>query len=158
MPHMSEDEFRLRFPEQARELTRSIRRQREVQEEKPTMANPLIIDLPLPPRALSPNARCHWAAKARNAKFARDLANLTASEHRPAKPYGAVAYRLIAWTANPTDDDNIIAQCKAYRDGIADAGIVTNDANMRCFGVENHVDGKRSGKRGIRFVIWHETE
>ena len=99
------------------------------------------IELPWPPKALSPNARAHWADKARKTKMARTLAwGLTAQ---------ALGQKLRAYathdgediplkvTLEPPmrggaipDEDNIMASLKAYRDGIASA-LGVNDSRFR---------------------------
>jgi hypothetical protein len=89
-----------------------------------------VIELPWPPKALSPNAREHWAEKARKTKMARTLAwGLTAKELgaklRDYQPEGEILLRYqfqppMRGGAIP-DEDNVMASLKAYRDGIASA-------------------------------------
>jgi len=88
----------------------------------------ITIELPFPSSELSPNARIHWAVKSRATKDARaegwyaaifdvgwgDKSKLKASDLR------------CTWTFYPPDlrrrdDDNLVRQCKAYRDGVCDA-------------------------------------
>ena len=100
--------------------------------------------LPWPPRALSPNARTHWAAKAKAAKTYRmQCAAMTraffagqdggALALQSAVSNGATIHLFIDfippdWRAR--DDDNLVAAFKAGRDGIAQAmGI--DDRNFR---------------------------
>jgi crossover junction endodeoxyribonuclease RusA len=77
-----------------------------------------------PHKDLSPNARCHWALKAKAVKAARhDAGWAMRRTFRTPPPWKAVH---IHWefhpkTANVPDGDNAEASCKAYRDGIADA-------------------------------------
>lgn len=84
------------------------------------------IKLPWPPRGLSPNARLHWAPKAKLAKaYRQDCAlegvawGLRRLESSPA----SIPVELIFYPPNKRkrDDDNVIASFKAGRDGIADA-------------------------------------
>jgi crossover junction endodeoxyribonuclease RusA len=80
------------------------------------------ITLPWPDRALSPNARVHWAAKARAVKDARLEASLSLPRLYTVFGDGPVPMR---WTFHPPsrrryDRDNIIASCKAYQDGLSD--------------------------------------
>lgn len=95
----------------------------------------LALELPWPDRALSPNARGHWAKKARAVRIAREAAwalTLEALKGRVPnlgdEPVG-LNWKFHPKTANRVDDDNCLASCKAYRDGIADA-LGVNDANF----------------------------
>jgi len=108
--------------------------------------NQLTVTCPIPPRALHPNARPHWAAKAKAAKQARHDAMCCALEatgnHRPNWP-AAVCH--IRWYARDKrglalDRDNIIAATKAARDGLTDAGIWTDDNGVRIGEVTIEVD------------------
>ena len=95
------------------------------------------VELPLPPKMLSPNVRAHWAPKARAVKGYREVA---AWEIRRAYgfrrravlphvtidvqyrcPHGAAGY--VAY-----DEQNAIAALKSALDGLADAGIVKSDS------------------------------
>lgn len=82
--------------------------------------------LPWPDKDMSPNARIHWARKAKAVKIARAFAFFKTKEaewHKMELPEG----RLHIWidfyppTKRMPDDDNMLSRCKAYRDGIADA-------------------------------------
>jgi crossover junction endodeoxyribonuclease RusA len=82
--------------------------------------------LPWPSKDLSPNARTHWAAKAKAAKAARYMAGvMTMAAGWQAWPIPDG--RLNLWvdfyppTKRQPDDDNMLARFKPYRDGIADA-------------------------------------
>lgn len=52
-----------------------------------------------------------------------------ASQHRPASPMERATLQLHYWTrtAAEPDDDGLTCWWKAGRDGLADAGIITND-------------------------------
>jgi len=86
------------------------------------------IVLPWPARTLHPNARPHWAVKARATTHARSLARSAMAEAVSSHgavwaPHGVIEVR---WTFCPPDrrgrdDDGMEAACKAYRDGLADA-------------------------------------
>jgi len=96
----------------------------------------ITIRLPYPPAKLSPNARLHWAAKAKVVKqYRRDCGILTKVSDAP--------YRVVSrWnsprlpikiTFHPPDKrrrdrDNMIASFKAGADGVADA-IGVDDAD-----------------------------
>jgi len=90
------------------------------------------IDLPWPAKALHPNERPHWRKKAAAVKSARFAAC------QMAKPIGKIGEDAIKVTCifspplpkRNRDLDNLIAACKAYFDGIADA-IGVNDSCFR---------------------------
>ena len=93
------------------------------------------LDLPLPPKLLSPNVRAHWGAKHRATRDHRyDCAMLA----RAGKPRGwepcavslEVEYRCSAKAAGyiARDVQNATAALKAMVDGLVDAGIAPNDS------------------------------
>ncbi len=94
--------------------------------------DPIVIDLPWPDKALSPNARVHWARKARATRTARNAAQWLSCSHGPAPD--VVEMRVTVTAYPPTkarfDDDNFMARCKAYFDGIADS-LEANDSRFR---------------------------
>lgn len=78
----------------------------------------MIVFLPWPPSELSPNARCHWAKKAKAAKSYRLIAAWAAVGMGPG--------RTVSITFNPPDKrprdlDNMLASIKSGLDGIAQA-------------------------------------
>lgn len=84
---------------------------------------------------MSPNARSHWRNKAAAVKQARmDAGFLTLAQAPGAKlPKDApLAVSLVFCkpTNRKQDIDNLIASCKAYQDGVADA-LNFNDAQVR---------------------------
>ena len=82
------------------------------------------IVLPWPPAALSPNARVHWRKRQKAAKAARLLAWASAINARWVAPSSERVHLWVDFfppTRRMPDDDNMLARCKAYRDGIADA-------------------------------------
>lgn len=85
----------------------------------------IAIELPWPPRSLSPNVRKHWAVKAKDAKQARVTAAWCARQAgiRPNDPDIPQALRVTAVFSPPDnrlrDEDNMISSCKAYFDGIS---------------------------------------
>lgn len=102
------------------------------------------LTLPMPHKYLSPNACVHWAPKSKAIKAARlnskrttqkalVSAGITTPPHWKEAHYSLVFY---CKTAARRDDDNLKASCKAYRDGIADAGLVADDYVMREKGCE----------------------
>lgn len=81
--------------------------------------------LPWPDKALSPNARVHWAARAKAVKAARRLSFLTLRRDLPTLkvPEGCIVdleYVFIPPNLRRYDDDGLAARMKASRDGIAD--------------------------------------
>ncbi len=85
--------------------------------------------LPWPSADMSPNARVHWARKAKIVAESRNLAWALA---RRAGWAGIILPegKLHLWidfyppTKRMPDDDNMLARFKAYRDGIADALLI----------------------------------
>lgn len=92
------------------------------------------LELPWPNKALSPNARPHWAAKAKATKTCKELAwGLTrlATSGRFRGPSASLEWVFHPKTANEVDLDNCIASCKAYQDGIS-MGIQVDDKKFQC--------------------------
>lgn len=85
----------------------------------------IAIDLPWPSRDLFPNARVHWARKAKAVKTARLDAAWFAkiAGIRPNDPDIPQALLVTAVFSPPDnrvrDEDNMLASCKAYFDGIS---------------------------------------
>ena len=95
------------------------------------------ITLPIPHKKLSPNARCHWAIKAKHKKNARQCAQVYSSINGVKRGDTFAGYRM-EFTFNDRcrrDKDNAIASCKAYLDGIADA-CGQDDNEWEFFGVK----------------------
>jgi Holliday junction resolvase RusA-like endonuclease len=92
------------------------------------------ITLPLPPRVLHPNGRAHWAKKAKAVREYRGRA--WAEAYRAAFPnpprWAAAEVRATFYFATDRrrDGDGATSSLKAAFDGIADAGIVADDAGM----------------------------
>lgn len=97
------------------------------------MSVPEIDTFPWPPKELNPNARVHWAKRAKAAKKYR------ADCHYLAK----LAKFNVDWEGDihlhmgfcppdnrHRDDDNMLAACKSLRDGLADA-LGVNDRRFR---------------------------
>jgi crossover junction endodeoxyribonuclease RusA len=82
------------------------------------------VTIPWPDKALSPNARSHFHAKAKVAKAYREQAYWLAYSSKLVAPEeGTIALRLDFHPpdARKRDLDNMLASCKAAIDGIADA-------------------------------------
>ena len=83
-----------------------------------------MIVLPWPSPFLSPNARCHWRAKSPVTKNARSAAWAITKASRASVAHDGPIALLVTFRApdkRHRDRDNVIATCKAYMDGIADA-------------------------------------
>jgi Holliday junction resolvase RusA-like endonuclease len=106
------------------------------------MGSSMVIVLPLPPRELSPNARPHWAVKARAVRCYREAAYLSALASRPGRPLQAAKVTACFFFRDRRrrDRDNLLASLKPAFDGIADARVVTNDAGLIHMPVEQCVD------------------
>jgi crossover junction endodeoxyribonuclease RusA len=96
--------------------------------------NSITITIPIPHRALSPNARTHWATKAKKVKAARGVAWWYAKVDADWTPtHWTNAISTVVWyakTATHPDPDNALAMLKPYFDGMADAGVLANDRNL----------------------------
>ncbi len=83
----------------------------------------MILTMPWPPTALSPNARQHYMALARAKKKYREACAWTAKE-QGARRIEADKLHLTLTFYPPTrrafDLDNALARCKAMLDGLAD--------------------------------------
>lgn len=105
----------------------------------------MTITLPLPPKALSPNARVHWAAKARAVRGYRARAMVMA--RRAGRPHGwGEATVRITWyakTRTHPDPDNALASLKAGIDGITEAGVLADDRALRYEPIAFAVDRER---------------
>ena len=96
-------------------------------------------EIPLPPDGLSPNARLHWAQKAKATRLYREACAWIFREALP-KPWDKrlavkvdVQYRACRGCNgyHPRDEDNARASLKAAFDALKDAGAVASDAKRR---------------------------
>lgn len=104
--------------------------------------------LPLPARALSPNSRVHWAAKAKAVRKYRATAWALAKEalgwrRGPKWIRARATCRFFFRDRRQRDRDNLLASMKSAFDGLADAGIVANDSGLIHMPVEINIDAER---------------
>jgi crossover junction endodeoxyribonuclease RusA len=78
----------------------------------------MIVVLPWPPKELSPNARTHWARKAKAAKSYRNIAAWMTPRGEPGR---TVSITFNPPDLRPRDLDNMLASIKSGLDGIASA-------------------------------------
>jgi len=95
----------------------------------------ITIVLPLPVGKLSPNARVHWAEKAKLTRASRMVAFYAATEAlNLRRPPGWLKARLevkaFFKTMSFPDPGNFMASLKSSEDGIADAGIILDDKSL----------------------------
>lgn len=91
------------------------------------------IDLPWPSRDLHPNARVHWARRAKATKKARADAGWAAKEAKAGQiAADALKVKVTFFPPNDRrrDEDGMLANWKAYLDGIADV-IGVDDSRWR---------------------------
>jgi crossover junction endodeoxyribonuclease RusA len=112
----------------------------------PPMAQEVVIELPLPPAELSPNARVHWRKKAQITKDWRYRAWLwvnSALMERAGgkKPWGDPNHKTrwaackatvqVRWPDRRRRDlDNMLSSCKVYFDACTDAGVWVDDSRV----------------------------
>jgi crossover junction endodeoxyribonuclease RusA len=103
--------------------------------------------LPLPPKALSPNARVHWRPKARAIAEYRAAACLAGWEIparlRPTWAEATAQLTFYFRTKRRRDRDNLAASMKAAFDGLVDAGILADDAGLHHEPVRMEIDRER---------------
>jgi crossover junction endodeoxyribonuclease RusA len=94
----------------------------------------ITITLPLPPKEVHPNYRVHWASKAKHTKGYRWLAWYAArAQVEPTHiPWERAQTEAVFHypTAHVRDGDGAASSLKAAWDGIADAGVIANDAGF----------------------------
>jgi crossover junction endodeoxyribonuclease RusA len=122
------------------------------------MSKPIVIDLPIPHRALHPNARTHWAEKARHTKRHRENAYYAAlSVKTNMRPWKSATVLIQFTFADKLrrDRDGLLSHCKAYFDGIADARVVENDYQFTFLPIEIMPPNKL--KTGVQITVMEAT-
>ena len=100
------------------------------------MPEGLTVTVGIPPRVLSPNARCHWAVKAKAVKRARveAWAQAQIAMHETNSKGGwKAASCVVHWYARDSrrrDRDNCLASLKATFDGLTDSGLLVDDSGI----------------------------
>lgn len=100
------------------------------------MPDVLSVTVGIPSRTLSPNARSHWAVKAKATKRARVeswAATQVAMHEAGEKGAWKEATCQVHWYARDSrrrDKDNCLASLKATFDGVVDAGLLQDDSAL----------------------------
>jgi len=118
------------------------------------LSQQVTLDLPLPHKSLSPNARVHWAAKSKMTRRYRGFAKLAAMQQLlPCHPWKSATVRCVFTfpCKRSRDRDNMLSSMKAVFDGIADAGIVLNDSGFTHLPIE--VTEPNKMKPGVMVII-----
>ncbi|MCA9174277.1 MAG: RusA family crossover junction endodeoxyribonuclease [Planctomycetales bacterium] len=110
----------------------------------------LEIDLPLPPRELSPNFRSttHHAKASATRKYRRLVAQIATIARLEAKlspppPWAAAIIRVRHYrrdNRSVQDRDNILASLKSAFDGLTDAMVLSDDRDVAFLPVERLID------------------
>lgn len=117
-----------------------------------TVHTAIRLELPWPAKELHPNARVHWAEKARATKKARSLAGWTTrAAERSRLCAEALAVTIVFHPPDnrPRDLDGMLSSAKSYLDGIAD--IVGIDDSK--WSISPHKGEKIKGGRVVVEVV-----
>ena len=113
-----------------------------------TTDNQIVLVLPYPPRELNPNSRVHFHKKAPIIRKAKQDAFYAAYPHRGTFSNSdrlRAVVMVYAKTKAHYDTDNMLANCKAYYDGIFE-GLGINDTlidDNRCIRCANDKNNPR---------------
>jgi Holliday junction resolvase RusA-like endonuclease len=121
---------------------------------KPARRHTTAITLPLPERACSPNARCHWAVKAKAVKNMRTAGLVAGSKSMVRYTSPVIDMIVYSKVRRGRDRDNAIACAKGAVDGLADAGLFANDKLVRWGTVEFDID--KDNPRIVLFIKEYE--
>lgn len=82
-----------------------------------------MLELPWPPKELSPNSRTHWAKRSKLAKAYRSACHLLCKQAGLTAPEGRslLVLEFVPPDRRKRDDDNMLSAFKSGRDGLADA-------------------------------------
>ena len=84
----------------------------------------------LPFRELSPNARHHWAVKARAVKAQREEVGWLAKSvwgNQSPMTHARISYEFKVTDKRYRDIDNLVSACKSFQDGLVDGGMLASD-------------------------------
>lgn len=104
------------------------------------MTDSIVIRVGIPDRCLSPNARVHWARRAKAKKAARYSAQWSAAEamgrlwprqNAPKWEAATIEPRVYWPNRHKVDGDNMLASLKSAIDGLTDAGLLADDKGVR---------------------------
>ena len=90
----------------------------------------ITITLPLPDSSMSGHAKGHWRGSANRTKLARNHAHVLAlAAGVPASPFlqAVINFEFFVPDLCRRDTMNMMHGCKAYVDGIVDAGVMVDD-------------------------------
>lgn len=89
----------------------------------------LRIELPLPPKELSPNARVHYQVRAKATREAKEQVYVAVLEQGRQKTFDHATVTVTFTVPNRRrrDKGNLIASAKAYLDGLVDIGLFPDD-------------------------------
>ena len=123
------------------------------------MPDEITIELPLPPERLHPNSRLkHFAGLSKLVANARGTAKLLT---RQSLPVGweslidrerGVELAMTFYMPRRRDDDNLVAWTKSYRDGVADA-LIMSDARFKTCQPEQVTGKAANGQRKLVIVV-----
>lgn len=103
----------------------------------------MIVTLPLPPKQLSPNARCHWAVKAKAvSKYREDACSAASADgvRGSRLATATVECRFYFKTSRRRDGDNLLSSMKSAFDGLVDAGVFSDDSGLTHLPVVQEID------------------
>lgn len=117
----------------------------------------VVLDLPMPPRELSPNYRGHWAEISGYRHDYRDHCCVLAKSvmwrigdgEFPLAPPVVAEVTFIFPNRRRRDQDNALAGLKACWDGLVDAGLLSDD-KLPDFRVVAQQEEYRKGAGGVR--------
>jgi len=110
--------------------------------------NSINITFPIPSPKLAHNGRIHWRQRAKLVKECRLSSGILARqalEGKPAPLWEKATAKVVGYfpTMAFPDPANLIDRCKAVFDGIQDARIIIDDANLWPLRPEMHKDKER---------------
>lgn len=106
----------------------------------------MIVTLPLPPKALSPNKKhsTHWPTTKARKKYREDayIAAICAGAKDLGLESASVQCKFFFRTSHVHDGDNLLASIKSGFDGLVDAGVFVDDRGLTHLPCEQSKDAK----------------